>query len=84
LSSSTVYIKYGEDIYSGISVADYDDIKTLGKGENEFNFSQLNKGRYFIFAVGFDTLCSCELVGGIGVSDLRKDDFERVTINLRE
>ncbi|MCI5057119.1 MAG: hypothetical protein MRY83_13485 [Flavobacteriales bacterium] len=83
IGSSTVYLKYGEDTYTALSISEYDDIKGVAAGES-FVFSNLNRGDYYVFAVAYDTICGCELIGGTGVSNLGRRDHEQITINVRQ
>lgn len=73
------YIKYGADSSPGIDVSRY-DASSASDSDGKFHFKELNKGDYYIYAVGPDE--GQTLMGGVHV-ELGKDERkENVQINL--
>lgn len=62
--NTIVYIKYGTIDLPGINPSDYDDQVTATGPDAYFEFMELKKGPYYIFGIGMDDDCSCEVIGG--------------------
>ena len=63
---SVVYIMYGATDFPGIDVSKYDD-HTTSDANAHYEFSNLRKGNYYLFGVGFDNSISQQVSGGEGI-----------------
>ena len=74
ISDAVVYIKYGaKELPDNIS--DYDAETIASSGDGHYEFEELQKGDYFIYAVGYDSTIS-ETVSGGGAIEIRKKTEE--------
>ena len=64
---SIVYIKYGAKDFPGIDVTTYSD-HTTADANAHYEYHNLRKGFYYLYAVGFDNSISQSVSGGLGVS----------------
>ncbi len=62
--NTIIYIKYGTVELPGTNPSDYDDQVTATGANAYFEFIELKKGPYYIFGIGMDDDCSCEVIGG--------------------
>jgi len=70
IPNAVVYIKYGaKELPANIS--DYDDEMIASSGDGHYGFDDLQKGDYYIYAVGYDSTIS-EIVFGGGPVKIRK------------
>ncbi|MFK7808293.1 MAG: hypothetical protein AB8F74_10875 [Saprospiraceae bacterium] len=67
IPNTTIYIKYGVMEFPGIDPLLYDDQVTATGPDATFEFNGLGKGNYYLFGVGFDEACPCDVIGGIPV-----------------
>lgn len=78
IPGATVYIKYGTDEFPGEDLTVYDDSEvcgTEGESEGHTHFHDLNRGDYYLYAVGYDSSISHTVKGGIPVK-LSSDEKE--------
>lgn len=68
IPNAIVYIKYNATEFPGSNPNDYDDQTTASAGDAHYTFSGLGKGSYYLYGVGTDAGCSCEVVGGIPIT----------------
>lgn len=80
IPGSTVYIKYGAKDLPGTNASDYDDQTTATSPNAFYKFDNLQKGNYFLYVVGFDTVESKSVNGGIPVKI--KDSDEAVLTDI--
>ena len=67
IPSAIVYIKFGATEFPGANPEDYDDQVTTSDSDAHYEFSGLAKGSYYLYSVGMDPGCACEVLGGIPV-----------------
>lgn len=80
IPNAIVYIKYDATDFPGPNPEDYDDQTTASAGDAHYTFSGLGKGPYYLYGIGTDESCSCEVVGGIPVTLIK--DNEAVESNI--
>ena len=74
IPNAVVYIKYGaKELPANIS--DYDAETIASSGDGHYEFEELQKGNYFIYAVGYDSTISETVLGG-GAVKIRKKTEE--------
>jgi hypothetical protein len=73
------YIKYGADSSPGTDVSRY-DASSASDSDGKFHFKELNKGDYYIYAVGPDE--DRTLTGGVHVELGKDEQKENVQINV--
>ena len=66
IPNAVVYIKYGAKEFPGTDVAAYDQSITADANAH-YEFTDLRKGDYFLYGVGFDNSGPYTVVGGIAV-----------------
>ena len=66
IPNAIVYIKYGSVELPGINPADY-DAQTLAGADAGYKFEGLEKGDYYLYAIGYDSLIFETVVGGLSV-----------------
>jgi hypothetical protein len=64
----TVYVKYNATELPGINPKNYDKIFIGEIGEEHVHIHGLERGKYFLFATGYDTTISARVSGGIGIT----------------
>jgi hypothetical protein len=79
---SVVYIKYGATEFPGTNVGIYDASATTDASAH-YGFSGLQKGDYYLYAVGFDSTISQSVSGGIGVK-LKKSEAKESDVPVTE
>ena len=80
--NSIVYIKYGEMEFPGEDVASY-DASVVSDSNAHFEFKELQKGHYFLFAVGYDNSHMQDVKGGVGVM-LKKNEAKTADVAVTE
>ncbi len=70
-----VYIKYGASELPGTTPADY-DAQVVAGADAHYIFEGLEKGDYYLYGIGYDSLIFENVVGGIYVDLHPKEDFE--------
>ena len=78
--NAIVYIKYGATELPGIDPSLYDDHDTSSASDAHYNFNDLKKGNYYLFATGYDSSCACDVFGGTPTKIV--SDMETVEINV--
>ncbi|MFT4665398.1 MAG: hypothetical protein ACI8YQ_000320 [Polaribacter sp.] len=68
IPDALVYIKYDATEFPGIDPSNYDDQVTVDSIDASFEFTNLGKGSYYLFGIGNDEACFCEVIGGIPVA----------------
>lgn len=66
IPNATVYIKYGTQEFPGVDPSAYDASVTAG-ADAKYTFTELRKGNYYLFSIGYDTAISQTVRGGIPV-----------------
>ncbi|MCE9537856.1 MAG: hypothetical protein K8R85_01380 [Bacteroidetes bacterium] len=66
IGNSIVYIKYGAVEFPGADVTKYEASVTADV-DGRYEFKNLRKGLYFLYAVGYDNLIMETVTGGTGV-----------------
>ena len=83
VSGATVYIKYNATELPGTNVTYYDD-HVSSDANADFQFSDLKKGDYYLFAVGFDSTISQQVSGGVHVEIKKKTETMTISIPVTE
>jgi len=73
IPNAVVYIKYGASEFPGESASSYDK-STNADQSGSYSFSGLNKGKYYLYGIGFDTIVNQTLKGGIPVEIKKKTE----------
>lgn len=79
LKPAIFYIKYGADASPGTDISNYDASSATDQDGN-FHFKDLNKGHYYIYAVGM--VDDGTVVGGMHVELEKNEHKENVQINV--
>lgn len=66
IPNAIVYIKYGAIEFPGADVNQY-DASVPADGNSHYEFSGLEKGNYYLYGVGYDSIVMQTVVGGVGV-----------------
>jgi hypothetical protein len=64
---ANVYIKYNATEFPGSLPSDYDDLTLASEVDATFEFNDVPQGSHYLFGIGEDTDCSCQVLGGIPV-----------------
>lgn len=80
---ATVYIKYGTQDFPGSNITYYDANTTADASAN-YQFTNLRKGDYYLFGVGFDSSIVESVSGGIPVKISHKDETLNVDVPVIE
>lgn len=83
ISGATVYIKYGSQESPGTDITYYDDHVNADASAN-FQFVDLKKGDYYLFAVGYDSTIFLTVTGGIPVQLKKKTETVQVSVPVTE
>lgn len=71
IPNAKVYIKYGTNDFPGTTTSAYDDsgIAVIEGTENpHMHFENMNKGKYYLYSVGYDSAIAQTVTGGIPVN----------------
>ena len=79
IPNAFVYIKFGSIEFPGEDTGLYDHAVQAGANA-EYSIENLQKGKYYLYSVGFDTAINEAVQGGIPISIDKKKDV--VTINI--
>ena len=83
ISDAVVYIKYGaKELPDNIS--DYDAETIASSGDGHYEFEELQKGDYFIYAVGYDSTISETVSGGGAVKISKKTEEVEYDVPVAE
>jgi hypothetical protein len=66
IPNATVYLKYGAKEFPGTNTSVY-DVSVNADANAHYQFSDLRKGDYYLFAVGYDNAIFEEVKGGIAI-----------------
>jgi hypothetical protein len=85
IPGSTVYIKYNAKDSPGTDVSKYDAQEKLDTGHlaDHVHFEELQRGDYYLYAVGYDSAISQTVRGGLHVR-LGKAEEKEVTVPVTE
>src|SRR5687768_15454395 len=78
VKGSTVYIKFGAVEFPGKDVSTYDASYPTGNTSENVTIKELQKGDYYIYAVGYDSTTKEKVSGGIPVEITKKDETKSV------
>ena len=82
IPNSMVYIKYGTIDFPGSNVSMYDDslkATTNSTTDPSSKFESLNKGKYYLYSVGWDSAIAQVVSGGLPVEiKIKSGDLEVV------
>lgn len=67
IPNAAVYIKYGAKEFPGITTANYDDSTLSSSSDAHYEFINLQKGDYYLYAFGFDTAINAYVKGGLPI-----------------
>jgi len=73
IPNATVYIKYGATEFPGTTPADY-DAQIVADASANFEFTNLVKGNYYLYAVGYDITIGQPVKGGVAVNIKRNEN----------
>ena len=77
---ATVYLKYNATEFPGMLPEDYDEQVSASEVDATFEFSELPKGSYYLYSIGDDLDCPCQVFGGIPV--VLQSDSEILETNI--
>ena len=83
IPGSTVYIKYGSKTSPGANITYY-NANVVSDANANYEFDNLKRGDYYLFAVGYDTLAGKTASGGIGTTINTKTETDVVDIPVTE
>lgn len=84
IPNATVYIKYGATELPGTDPGNYDDETTASSSDAHYEFNELQRGDYYLFAIGYDSACACEVIGGVSVTIEEKDETLESNVPVTE
>lgn len=64
IPDATIYIKAGATEFPGVDPENYEK-NVISDSQANYEFTGLAKGNYYLFSVGFDSDCYCDVIGGI-------------------
>ena len=76
IPNAIVYIKYDATEFPGTDVSKY-DASITADANAYYEFNELRKGDYYIYAVGYDKTILANVIGGVGV----KLKYNKTTIS---
>jgi hypothetical protein len=85
VAGAKIYVKFGTDVSPGTDTTQYDLLKTCGStghGLGHAHISGLHQGKYFLYAVAYDTLNSTFVSGSEGIILEGEEDHEEINITL--
>jgi hypothetical protein len=83
IPGAVVYIKYGAKEFPGTDVTHYDDNVT-SDANAKYLFSDLKKGDYYLFAIGFDSAIAEIVFGGVPVEIKNKTETVNADVPVVE
>lgn len=78
IKGATVYVKFNTEDFPGASPSNFDTRFTGMIDEDHVNCTGLNAGKYYLYAIGYDSTRSQNVSGGVPVKikhKERKDDI---------
>jgi len=82
IPNADVYIKYGAEEQPG-ALSEY-DAQTIADGGGTYIFEDLKKGKYYLYAIGFDPAFSEDVIGGIPLKINTKGEIHTESITHTE
>lgn len=67
IPNAIVYIKYGATELPGTNASDYDNSTMASASDAHYEFEELRKGDYYLYATGYDSACVCTVEGGTSI-----------------
>ena len=83
IPNAIVYIKYGAKESAGIDGANYDESVNADTNAN-FEFANLQKGDYYLYATGYDNTISANVRGGNPVEIKKKTENKTNNVQVVE
>lgn len=80
--NAIVYIKYGATEFPGTDVSKY-DASTVATASAHYEFKELQKGDYYLYATGYDSTIQHQVAGGVGVV-LKKNEAKTSDVPVTE
>lgn len=84
IPSAEVYIKYDATEFPGINLSVYDNQTTAGSTDGYYEFVEMNKGNYYLYAKGYDISISEEVSGGTPVEIKSKKQEVEMNVPVTE
>jgi hypothetical protein len=82
VKGATIYVKFDAEDYSSDMTTNY-DLKITGEAnENHVHIEGLRYGKYYLYAVGYDSTIMQTVTGGIGVKIKWSDRKEEMVVNV--
>jgi hypothetical protein len=83
IPNATVYIKFNADEFPGDNISEY-DLSDQSDSEGHGHFESLKKGKYYLYAVGYDSSVAQPVVGGVAIKIAKKDETVETTVPVTE
>ena len=83
IANSIVYIKFDATEFPGSDVTLYDD-ETDADAEGNYEFTGLKKGNYYLYGVGWDSLFTDSVFGGVPAEISKKDEVLILEVPVTE
>jgi hypothetical protein len=83
IPKAVVYIRYGTKDFPGSNVTHY-DASVTANANAEYEFTNLKKGDYYLFGVGFDSSIVKNVVGGIPIEIKNKTETVSMDVPVAE
>ena len=83
IPGATVYIKYGAKESPGTDITKY-DLSVNANANASFEFADLKRGDYYLFAIGFDSTTAQTVIGGVPVEISSKTETVTAHIPVTE
>ena len=84
-AGARIYIKYGVDSFPTADTTLFDSLKVCGStghGLGHSHIKPLHKGKYYLYAVSYDSTLAQYIYGDAAVKLESEDDHEEITITL--
>lgn len=82
IPNAIVYIKYDAKEFPGANVSIY-DASSPADANAHYEFKELQKGDYYLYAVGYDSTEQVQVTGGIGVK-LKRNEAKATDVPVTE
>lgn len=82
IPNAIVYIKYDAKEFPGANVSIY-DASSPADANAHYEFKELQKGDYYLYAVGYDSTEQVQVTGGIGVK-LKRNEAKVTDVPVTE
>lgn len=83
IPGAAVYIKYGAKEFPGTDITYY-DASVNADAQANYTFTDLKKGDYYLFGVGFDSTLVKTVTGGIPVEIKSKTETVQAEVQITE